>query len=246
MKNRNLILFGIFILVIFLFKEPVYAGAGGAIAKAVTKSFWGKLILSLLTIILLPFIIYFYFKEYFAERNTMKDLSFLKTQSRIFNWMDIKARAADIFTRVQKAWANEQVAEAAEWMSTWYWQNQQIVYLDKWETKGLKNFVEIKKINKLRPLYVECSEEQNFRGSRIVIAIEANIEDYLAQRSDLRIVEGELGFKDVETVWTLIYDGSNWVVDNIESDTLTLAYAKLQNYIPVSLKEKIQPSQVKA
>ncbi len=243
MKNKNLlILVCSCLFIFFLFQEPVYAGAGGTIAKAVTKSFWGKFIIALIVIIFLPVILYTYFQEYFAERKTMKDLEILKRESRVFNWMDIKARASDIFTRVQKAWANEQVSEAAEWMSPWYWQNQQIVYLDKWEQKGLKNYTEIKKVNKLRPLYVECSDEANYVNSRIVVAIEANMEDFLARRSDNRIVEGEKGFKDVETVWTLVYDGKNWVVDNIESDSLTLAYAKLQNYIPVSIREKIQPA----
>ena len=38
--------------------DPVYAGPGGTVAKAFFRTWWGKLILIILTVIFLPLIVY--------------------------------------------------------------------------------------------------------------------------------------------------------------------------------------------
>ena len=52
--------------VLFLFIDPVYAGPGGTVAKALFKTWWGKLIMSVLAIILLPLIFYVRTIEFIA------------------------------------------------------------------------------------------------------------------------------------------------------------------------------------
>ena len=152
--KRNIIL----VLIVFIFiissNEPMMAAAGGSIAKAITKSFWGKLLLFVLFVIFFPFIIWTYLKEYFAVKKTMKDLHALAISNRAFDWLSLKMRASEVFMRVQTAWDKNNIEEVSDWMDDWYWQNQKYVHLEKWEENGQKNIVKIKKIKDIKPLYV--------------------------------------------------------------------------------------------
>lgn len=61
MQTRRLYkLIGTF-AILCLFVEPVFAGPGGRIASAVFESFWGRIILALLTLFFLPLILLKYF-----------------------------------------------------------------------------------------------------------------------------------------------------------------------------------------
>lgn len=226
----------VFILLL-LTNEPLLAGAGGSIAKAVTKSFWGKLLIFIIVVFFLPFILYNFFKEKIAIRNTMKDLSKLSKINNNFNWLFLKARASDIFTRVQSSWDKNNLDEASEWMDQWYWQNQKYVHLDEWERRGLKNYVKIKNIENIKPLYLEYNESTSAENSRIILSITATMQDFLAQISDQLIVEGDKEFKEVETVWTLILKNNKWVVENIEQAVTTLDYVKMKNIVPSTVSQ---------
>jgi len=229
--KRNLIL----ILLVFAFiicsDEPMMAAAGGSIAKAITKSFWGKLLLFVLFVLFLPLIIWIYLKEYFAIKKTMKDLHALAISNRAFDWLSLKMRASEVFMRVQTAWDKNNIEEVSDWMDDWYWQNQKYVHLEKWEENGQKNIVKIKKIKDIKPLYVQSSNTQNAEDSRVILSIEAEMQDYLIRLSDNMIVEGDKDFKDVESVWTFIYKNGKWVVQNIEEGSTSLSYAKMENIV---------------
>jgi hypothetical protein len=63
------------------------------------------------------------------------------------------------------------------------------------------------------------------------------MEDYLEERATGRVVEGEKGYKDVESVWSFELQGGSWRVANIEEDSLTLVYAQMGNELPESLPQ---------
>jgi hypothetical protein len=70
-------------------------------------------------------------------------------------------------------------------------------------------------------------------GSRIVVAITADMEDYLAERATGKAVEGKKGFTEAESLWTFVFERGRWLVANIEESSLSLQYAKLVNEVPL-------------
>ncbi len=228
-------------LISFALVLPVVAaaGPGGKIASAAFQSTWGKVLLALLSLIFLPLIIYVAIAEWRAQRRTLAALASLGKRNPAFDWFTLKDRVTDSFQRVHSAWRREDMAEASAWMTDWYWQNQQLVHLDAWERDGLVNHCQVKKVRRMRPLALSC---RNFDGqgggSRVVVAVTALMEDYLAERSTGKVVEGKKGFKDVETVWTFVLEDGAWKVNNIEEDSMTLAYAKLST----DVEELLHPS----
>lgn len=200
----------------------------------------GKVVGVILAIIFFPFIAYAQIREFFGVRKTKKDLRNLALVNKNFEWFNLKNRVTEVFGRVHSAWRKEDMGQASEWMTHWYWQNQQIVYLDKWEEQGLVNNCDVRKVIKMKPLHVVCSNQENFEESRIVMSIEANMEDYLAERESGRVVEGKKGYKDVETIWTFILEDGKWKAENIEEGRLSLSYAKLKNSVPkVVLSDRV-------
>jgi hypothetical protein len=225
---------GILILfIIAVVAEPVFAGPGGKIASAMFRTFWGKVVLAVMIIVFLPFILYVWLKESLAERRTLNDLSGLSSISSHFDWLSLRDRITDCFYQVHSAWHREDMSEASEWMTDWYWRNQQIVYLDCWAREGLINRCRVKEICDIRPLFLAYRNENgDHNGSRIAVAISASMEDYLARRDNGKIAEGKKGFTDVETVWTFILKDGKWLTANIEASDMSLSYAKLTNELP--------------
>lgn len=233
MKNIVTLLLIFSFLAVATVSEPALAGPGGKIARAVFETFWGKVILGGLTIIFLPLIVYMVIKEKIAERRTKKDLRYMAGYSQIFEWLKIRERAKDCFLRVHSGWEKEDLSGVSEWMTDWYWQNQQQVYLDKWKAKGLVNICEVKKIIKIKPLlFVHRNQGAEHEGSVVVICIEANMQDYLQSRDSGKVVEGSKKFKDVETVWSFTLEQGQWKVSDIEDGDMTLAYAKEVGGLP--------------
>jgi hypothetical protein len=127
-------------IALFLVAEPSLAGPGGKIARAAFETFWGRVVLGVLVVLFSPLIVYTFAKERAAERRTLKDLAYLARSSSHFDWLPLRQRISECFHRVHAAWLKEDVAEAANWMTDWYWQNQQGVHLDKWAQQGAVNF----------------------------------------------------------------------------------------------------------
>lgn len=225
-------LFFITVIIILFTIDPVYAGPGGTVAKAFFKTWWGKLILGLLTIIFLPLIIYIRLIEYRKARKIKKILTQLSVKHKNFHWLQLQKEFKNIIQRVYNAWSNENMSEVKEYVNHWYWQNQQSVFLDQWKRENLKNVSHLREIEKIRPLYLELTDEPNLEGSRIAIAIDVVAEDYLIDRDTNKVVQGKSGYELLEYVWFLEYTEGKWLLDAIEEGGLSLEIAKMPNVIP--------------
>lgn len=223
----------LFIALTLLYIEPVLAGPGGSIVKAATHTFWGRVVLGLLVLFFLPLITYILLKEALAERRTRKDLRFMARHSVLFDWLNLQARVKDCFFRVHSSWQKEDLSTVSEWMTDWYWQNQQLVYLDKWQKEGLVNVCDVKKITAIKPLlFAHRNLGEAHEQSMIVVSISAKMCDFLKRRSDNTIVEGDAEYKEVETLWTFVLHQGAWKVFAIEDGSMSLGYAKMVKDLP--------------
>jgi len=219
----------ILVLIITLFQvSEILAGPGGKIAKDLFDSPMGKIVGVLLFIVLLPLIIRSYYKRTKTIRETKKKMSQLaKIDFKLFDEINLKNRMTDVFTRVHRAWSEKDLDGCEEYMTHWYLQNQQTVFLDEWERKGLMNICTIQEVRSIKPIHLRLTDNANFNGTRIIYAIESNMEDYLVNIEDSSVIEGKKGFKDVETVWTLKLEDGVWRVDNIEQSDVVSNYLKM-------------------
>lgn len=232
---KRTIIFSVFISIIvaFLAMEPAMAGPGGKIASAAFETFWGRVLLVLLTIVFLPLITYVLLREKISERRARKDLRFMAGYSSLFEWLKIQERAKDCFFRVHSGWEKEDLTEVSNWMTDWYWQNQQLVHLDRWKKEGLVNICNVKKITNIKPmLFVHRNQDEEHEDSMIVLSIEAKMKDYLQDRNTGKVVEGSKRYKEVETVWSFTMENGVWKVSDIEEGSMSLVYAKMVKDLP--------------
>jgi predicted lipid-binding transport protein (Tim44 family) len=172
-------------------------------------------------------------KERLAAKRALADLAFMAQRSPHFDWLKLRQRAQDCFARVHSAWTKADVAEASEWMTAWYWQNQQMVHLDRWEREGLRNVCNVKSVKNLRPLlFAHRNDGAEHEGSMVVVSIDAHLQDWLEERATGKVVEGSKTWKDVETLWTFTLEDGRWVVSQIEEGSLSLTYANLAKGLP--------------
>lgn len=115
------------------------AGPGGTIAKSLTDTKIGKFIVLILIVVLFPFVVFGFIKDKILYRKTMADLVKLGMKDGRFRWLTLKTRITDVYTRVHRAWDKKYMADVSDFMTDWYWQNQQFVHLDKWAQDGLEN-----------------------------------------------------------------------------------------------------------
>jgi len=233
MNQKTITLVALFIIALFFVVEPAFAGPGGRIASAAFETFWGRVILGILTILFLPLIIYVVIREKLSEIRTRKDLRFMAGYSAKFDWLKIQERVKDCFFRVHSGWEDEDLSNVSSWMTDWYWQNQQMVHLNKWKNEGLKNVCEVKKITSIRPLlFVHRNQGEAHEDSMLVISIEARMKDYLEDRNTGKVVEGSKTVKEVETIWSFTMENGAWKVSDIEEGSMSLTYAKLVKELP--------------
>lgn len=239
-KSYAWILLVLVILLVAFTPGLAWAAPGGKIVSAAFKTTWGRILLGILCIIFLPLIIWIAVNEHLAEKRVLKELRRLAAMDQNFDWMTLRDRVTDCYHRVNAAWRAEDMAEAAEWMTSWYWQNQQLAYLNQWQRDGLVNHCRIKSISKIRPLFLKFENDGNGYGygSRLVVSITAKMEDYLAERDTGKIVEGAKGFSSTEHVWTFLFQNGKWVVSNIEEGSASLSYARLPLEVPELLPDK--------
>jgi hypothetical protein len=143
-----------FVIAILIQTNDAFAGPGGAIAKAAFTTWWGRLILILLVIIFLPLIIYVKTREKLGIRKATKISNELAKIDHRFNWLSQKSRFKGAFTQIHSAWSKTDMERASEWMTSWYWRNQQMVHLDQWEEQGLVNVCQVKSVKKMKLLHV--------------------------------------------------------------------------------------------
>jgi hypothetical protein len=226
------------LLVVLTVMLPLHAlaGPGGKIVSAAFRSPWGRVVLAVLVVVLLPLVLYSVVKQWLAERRAQADLKVLARLRPEFDWLTLNDRVLECFHRVHAAWRREDMQEAATWMTDWYWQNQQLAYLDRWEREGLANRCTVNEVKRVRPLRVACrNEDGQGGGSRVVVAITAELEDYLESRITGHVVEGKKGFTEATTLWTFVLRDGRWLVNNIEPDAMLLTYAGLGNELEALL-----------
>ncbi len=240
MKTNQLFIISLLIFIlVFSVPESAMAAPGGAIAKGLFKSFWGKLLLAALVIIFLPLIIYINIREYIGVKKTKKVLEKLSIKNKEFQWMNLQKEVKNIYQRVHIAWDKEKMDDVSEYVTPWYWQNQQMVFLDEWSRKGLKNVCKVRSYDKVKPLYISVSEENNYLGSKIAFSITAKMEDYLLEKETGDIVEGKPGYESIEKVWIMELTEKGWKLDDIHESSMSLAFAKLENEIPETVKSSL-------
>ena len=102
---KKLIFVGLlaFVFFILIAVEPGLAGPGGKIARAAFETFWGRVVLGILTIVFLPYITYVVVREKLSERRARKDLRFMAKYNSLFEWLKLQERAKDCFYRVHSA-----------------------------------------------------------------------------------------------------------------------------------------------
>jgi hypothetical protein len=214
------------------------AGPGGKIASGFAKTLWGKVVLGALVIVFLPVILFVVVQEYLAGKRALRDLARLRALDPAFDWLTLKDRVTECFHRVHAAWRKEDMAQASDWMTDWYWQNQQLAHLNQWAEQGLVNRCTVKGVGRIRPLHLACRDKDGeFAGSRLVVSITAKMEDYLEDRASGKVVEGKKGYENTETVWTFALHRGLWRVAAIEDDTVSLMYARMTNELPALLPE---------
>lgn len=235
MRKSHFIILVLVITLVLFDIDPMFAGPGGTVVKAIFKTWWGKVLMSIIGIILLPLIIYVYFREFLAIKKCKKELLILGKKNRDFSWLNLDKNVRNIFSRVYIAWNNQDLKEASSYISHWYWQNQQLVHLDEWKKENLVNVCKVDDIKSVKPLYLEITDDANLEGSRIAFLITANIMDYLKNKDTNKIVQGSSKFDDEEKIWVMEYTDANWVLDDIQDGQLSLAFAKTKNVIPTNL-----------
>ena len=219
--------------VVLLASDPALAAPGGKIARAAFESFWGRVLLAVLVIVFAPLIVLSLLKERRAARKASADLTYLARLSPAFRWIDLRERALACFHRVHAAWSREDVSEAGEFMTDWYWQNQQLVVLDRWAAEGLVNHCDVKSVSKVKAILVDpATDRPDFEGSKVVLAISANMRDYLARRDTDEIVEGNRKYKDVEFLWTFALEDGQWKVSHIDESAMLDEYLEMARALP--------------
>ena len=140
-----------------------------------------------------------------------------------------------------QAWEKSDVSESSEWMTDWYWQNQQLVYLDMWQRDGLVNICEVDKINFIKPIMFSFRSDANAagEGSELAVLIEARMKDYLERKADGHLMEGSRKKKDVERFWRFSYENGKWVVSNIDEGSNALEYIDLMKQVP-TIEEAVE------
>jgi len=238
MKHKIL---NILLLCVLFYPATALAGPGGKIARAVAETFWGKVILAVLVLIFLPLALWVILQEYRAKKRVLHDLKIVAQASPDFDWIKIRNRIQDCFHRVHTAWEKSDVSEAARWMTAWYWKNQQMVYLDRWERDGLVNICEVDKINTIKPLLFSFRSDGRTpgEGSELAVLIEARMKDYLERKSDGKVVEGSKKKKDVERVWSFTFEKGQWVVSKIDAGSNSLEYVEMMRSVP-KIEEALQ------
>lgn len=233
MKPAVIVGISVAIILTLVAVEPAIAGPGGKIASAALGTFWGRTIAGLLAVVLLPLVIYVILREKLSEHRARRDLRFMATYSPNFEWLKIQERAKDCFFRVHSGWEKEDLSGVSSWMTDWYWQNQQLMHIERWKKQGLVNICHVKKMKNIRPLlFIHKNQGGAHENSMVVIAIEAEMKDYLQDRNTDKVVEGNKRYKDVETIWSFTLESGQWKVSDIEEGSMSLAYAKLAKELP--------------
>ncbi|WP_394796891.1 hypothetical protein [Armatimonas sp.] len=206
---------------------PALAGPGGVFKNPVV--WW---ILLLLLPILLPLVIITMIKEKRQIKQTQADLARLADVFPQYQWLMLRDRAQDAFTWMWSEWSQGKLEKSKQFVTDWYWENQQLL-LAEWEHKGWENVCDLNKIQSIEPYFVaHATEAENAVGSRVVVRIRAEVWDFLREKATSKIIKGEDKIDSLETLWTFLWTGDAWMLNRIESGSLSLEYTKIANIVP--------------
>ena len=211
------------ILGIFM-AAPALAGPGGVFKSPVI--WWAVIIL---LPVMLPIAIYIAIKERRQIRRTEADLARLAAVFPQYQWLTLRDRAQDAFTWMWSEWSQGKLEKSKQFVTDWYWENQQLL-LAEWEHKGWENVCDLSKIQSIEPYFVAHSSEA--MGARVVVRIRAEVWDFLREKTTGKVIKGEDKIDSLETLWTFLWDGEQWLLNRIEPGSLSLEYAKLANIVP--------------
>ncbi len=216
------------------------AAPGGYIVREAFHAWWMKPILLILILLTFPWLIWKYYETRQAKLKCNKLLLQLSKRHQAFHLLRIKQRVTDCFQRLHQAWELEDITEAAAWMTPWYWQNQQMTALNKWQKKGLRNICRLRGDISIHPIYVSVNEhDDNWEKSILVVKIRGEIEDYLVDIKTGEIKEGQKGFVDYSSLWTFELSKGEWLLAQIAPGETIDEYLALPLEYPASLSPKM-------
>jgi hypothetical protein len=219
---------------------PAEAAPGG-IVKAAAKSPWVQFGIGILLLLFLPVIIWWTAKRWRHINETRKALQALAVHHPQYHHLTLRDRTVDIFQWVWSAWTDQKMSQASNFMTSWYWQNQQLT-LDRWAKQGVTNVCEVKKVINMTPIFVQHVQSATCQGSRVVMEIKASVVDYL-QDSSGKVVEGDKKIDELTTIWTLMWDGGEWRLSMIEDEACEGNYIGVPNEVPTLAMPIQQTSQ---
>lgn len=233
MINTSAYRFVAAITLMTLLVEPAFAGPVELVAGVALQTVWGRILIVLLAVVMLFVTGWLVLHRRFAERRARQDLGFMAVHDERFEWIFVQRRAMACFHRVRMGWQDGDLSDAGRWMTDWYWQNQQMVHLDRWKREGLINICRVKTISKLRPLlFVHRNAGRDHENSVVVISITAMMQDYMIKQSSDQVLDGSLKWKTVESIWTLTMINGRWKVSDFDANGSTLRYTRQGKYLP--------------
>lgn len=213
--------------------DPAFAAPGGKIASKIFDGFWGKLLLVAIIILFLPVITLNSMKRRAGMKRAREDLLVLAKYSCSFNMVKIVEETGKIFNIVHDCWSRGNLDNAKDYMTGWYYQNQQETVLNHRKTNGLKNVCNVKKITSICPYVVIHSNDlDNHKDSKIGVLITAVMNDYLEDSATGDVVEGSKKYKKVSKLWMFDYSDRGWILSKIEEIDMLLSYAKAMKTLP--------------
>ncbi len=221
------------VLIFIMGADSAMAGPGGIIKKAV-NTFWGRVIVVAILLFFAPLIILYLLQRFIRIRRTRTELRKLGKHVPHFEWMFIKERIHGVFAWVHSAWDQKKMEVAGDFMTHWYMQNQQLI-LDKWGRDGVVNIVSDVLIKEIIPLHFHHYPGEPEKD-RIVVEIDAEMRDYLAEKSSGKIVQGDKTLGRVTTVWSFLRENDQWVLNLIEDSETAEDYLKEPNIIPAAIR----------
>ncbi len=237
MKQSAILLTSIsiaFFAVLLFLPETAYAAPGGLIKEA-AKTTWGKVIFALTLLFFLPLIVVYSMKRALWLRRTRRALERLETVDPRYDSLRLKEAVTQVFHWVYSAWDQKKMTLAANYVTPWYMENQQLL-LDKWQRDGVENIFSDVRLKEIRPLYV-CRDKENSGRDRIVFEIDAELRDYLVEKATGNVVQGDKTLGELCSVWHFAWQEDRWVLTMIEEAGTALGYLKKHDTIMFSPAE---------
>jgi len=212
--------------------SPVYvmAGPGGQIAKAAFNTTIGRVIMIALVIILLPVIIYFWAREFVGVRKTRKDLAKLAEEHPEFDWNAIQPRVKRMVEDLHSYWTVQDIERCGDFTTYDFMMTQKAI-LERWANEGKRNVTELKRINKIKPVYVRVEDGESM--SVLAVSVSMNLRDYLVHATTGSVVKGsdKKVISGHTAIYMLVLADEEWLLHGIEDGATSLGFAKEQNQV---------------